>query len=224
MKSYRFYLIPVPPFRLDFTVWALRRRRENAVDGWDGETYRRVLPLERGAAAVAVRQTRPVDRPRLEVRVTGAGANASTKSAVTAALERLLGLRIDLAEFYRFASSNPRLDRLATRFRGMKPPRFPSVFEALVNAIACQQVTLTLGIQLLNKVAARYACSSDDGSMHAFPRPEDLAARRPGDFRRLGFSRQKGQAIVELARSITSGQTDLEGLADEDDDTAVEQL
>ncbi|HQU44378.1 MAG TPA: hypothetical protein PK867_16275, partial [Pirellulales bacterium] len=177
MKSYRFDLTPVPPFRLDFTVWALRRRKENAVDRWDGETYRRVLTLADKAVVVAVRQVRPPQRPRIEVQVMGAGANASTKSAVTAALERLLGLRTDLAEFYRFASSDAQLDRLATRFRGIKPPRFLTVFEALVNAIACQQVTLSLGIQLLNKVAAHYALSIDGGSTFAFPRPEDLVDR-----------------------------------------------
>ncbi|MGH7139473.1 MAG: DNA-3-methyladenine glycosylase family protein [Pirellulales bacterium] len=224
MTSYRFYLTPVPPFRLDLTVWTLRRRVENAVDRWDGETYRRVLPFGAGAAEVAVRQTRTPECPKLEVRVTGVSTPSATKSSITAALERLLGLRIDLADFYRFASSDPRLNLLATTFRGMKPPRFPTAFEALVNAIACQQVTLTLGIQLLNKVAASYALSIDGGAMHAFPRPTDLADRHPDDFRRLGFSRQKGRAIIELAQSVASGGCDLESFADLDDTTAVERL
>ena len=35
----------------------------------------------------------------------------------------------------------------------VKPPRFPTLFECLVNAIACQQVTLTLGMRLLNQLA-----------------------------------------------------------------------
>ena len=224
MDSYRFWLAAVPPFRLDLTVWALRRRPENAIDRWDGETYRRVLPLAGGAVELATRQTGPAERARIEVRVHGPGACASTKSAVTATLERLLGLRINLANFYRFASSQRRLDQLAAKFRGMKPPRFPTVFETLVNAIACQQVTLSLGIQLLNKLAARYALSLDDGSSIAFPCPADLADRRLEDFRRLGFSRQKGRAMIELARSIASGQADLEALAGEDDEAAVAQL
>jgi DNA-3-methyladenine glycosylase II len=224
VKATRFYLAPRPPYRLDLTVWTLRRRRDNAVDRWDGETYQRVLPLHQGGVQVAVRQTRHGERPRLEVNLVATRAGASTKSAVTCALERLLGLRIELTEFYRFADSSPRLNRLAAKFRGMKPPRFPTVFEALVNAIACQQVTLTLGIQLLNKVAAHFAPASDDGSMHAFPRPEDLAWRQPEEFRRLGFSRQKGRAIIDLARAIASGQFDPEVLTDEADDTAIDRL
>jgi hypothetical protein len=41
--SLKFELRPVPPFRLDLTVWALRRRPRNLVDRWDGTTYRRVI-------------------------------------------------------------------------------------------------------------------------------------------------------------------------------------
>ena len=33
----------VPPFRLDLTVWALRRREKNIFDQWDGVRYIRTL-------------------------------------------------------------------------------------------------------------------------------------------------------------------------------------
>ena len=145
---------------------------------------------------------------------------------MTSALERLLGLHIDLTEFYRFAAHDRRLGPLARRFRGMKPPRFATVFESVINAIACQQVTLTLGIRLLNRLAANYgpALEEGDATVHAFPRPDDLAGLSPDDLRRLGFSRQKGRAMIELARSITEGRLDLEGLAELPDDEAVKRL
>jgi DNA-3-methyladenine glycosylase II len=31
-----FVLEPIPPFRLDLTVWTLRRRPDNIIDRWDG--------------------------------------------------------------------------------------------------------------------------------------------------------------------------------------------
>lgn len=54
MSRITFQLEPVPPFRLDLTVWTLRRRADNAVDRWDGQTYRRVLPLPAGLVDVTV--------------------------------------------------------------------------------------------------------------------------------------------------------------------------
>jgi DNA-3-methyladenine glycosylase II len=145
---------------------------------------------------------------------------------VVSVLERLLGLRIDLTAFYRFAAHERRLGQLARRFRGMKPPRFATVFESVVNAIACQQVTLTLGIRLLNRLAADYgpALPNGDEAAHAFPRPDDLAGLRRDDLRRLGFSRQKGRAMTELAQSITERRCDLDELAEVPDEEAVVRL
>lgn len=219
-------LEPVPPFRLDLTVWTLRRRPDNAVDRWDGQSYRRVLPLPAGPGEVVVTQVGPPEAPRLRVAVEGQSLRSPVRAAVVSALERLLGLRIDLTAFYRFAARHGRLGQLARRFQGMKPPRFATVFESVVNAIACQQVTLTLGIRLLNELAASYgpALENGDEAVHAFPRPDDLAGRRPDDLRRLCFSQQKGRAMIDLARSITEGRFDLDELADLPDEEAVEHL
>lgn len=40
-----FTLLVVQPFRLDLTVWALRRREKNSIDRWDGQKYSRILVL-----------------------------------------------------------------------------------------------------------------------------------------------------------------------------------
>ena len=149
------------------------------MDLWDGETYRRVLAVGPAAVLVAVKQAGPKSAPRLNVSVRGKRLAPSARTAVTSALERLLGVRVNLAGFYRFAAEDRRLRELASRFRGVKPPRFPTVFEALLNGIACQQLSLAVGIILLNRLAAaRGLPFEEDGQVqHAVPRPEDLASR-----------------------------------------------
>jgi DNA-3-methyladenine glycosylase II len=221
-----FELKPVSPFRLDLTVWTLRRRPHNVVDRWDGTTYRRVLPLPAGSVEVAVTQSGPPEAARLQVTVAGQAIRAAVRAAVTSALERLLGLRIDLTEFYQFAAHRRRLGPLAERFRGMKPPRFATVFEGVINAMACQQMTLTLGVHLLNRlaVACGAAFGESDETVHAFPRPEDLARLSPAALRQFGFSRQKGRAMIELAQSLAEGRLDLEGLAALPDDEVIDHL
>jgi DNA-3-methyladenine glycosylase II len=226
MKRMTFSLDPTPPFRLDLTVWTLRRRPDNLMDGWDGQTYRRVLALEDEAVEVATTQVGTAEDPHLYVTLSSARLAPGMEETARAFLIRVLGLSINLAAFYRFAESDARLGPLVRRFRGVKPPRFPSVFEALVNGIACQQITLTQGIHLLNRLAQTYGLVSTAGNpaAHAFPRPQDLARLAPEEVRPLGFSGQKGRALVELASALAQGRLDLEALAGLDDDTVLARL
>lgn len=201
MSQDEFILKPIPPYRLDLTAWTLRRRADNIVDRFDGSTYRRVLPTPEGPIEVAVRQTGTLDSPRLHV-ATNEALSDESRRVVTVALERLLGVRVDLSEFHRRAALDKKLGPLVHRFRGMKPPRFATLFEGGLNSIACQQVTLTLGIKLLNRLTDRYGqkIKGEQGVAHAFPRPEEIAGTTPEELRELGFSRNKGRYMIELAQ------------------------
>jgi DNA-3-methyladenine glycosylase II len=210
---------PIPPFRLDFTVWALRRRPRNAIDRWDGTTYRRIVMIGRRLTELAIRQSGSPAVPRIIVTATPSLRTLSDRRRVESIVERLLGLQIDLSEWYRVARRDRRLAELADRFRGLKPPRFPTVFESLVNAFACQQLSLVVGLELLNRlaVASNVRFGSGASAHYAFPTPGDVARRRPARLRAIGFSHQKVHALLALARGITSGAIDLDMLARDSD-------
>ena len=72
----RFSFRPMAPFRLDLTVWTLRRRSMNAVDTWDGRTYRRVLAIREKPMLVAVTQR----GEKLDITVTGTLSHAPRTS------------------------------------------------------------------------------------------------------------------------------------------------
>jgi DNA-3-methyladenine glycosylase II len=148
------------------------------------------------------------------------------KPLATNLLERLLGLRVNLSEFYRIAKRDPKLGGLAERFRGLKPPRFPNAFEALVNAIACQQLSLSLGILLLSRITESFGIAVEGaaGTAHAFPRPEDLACLEPLAFRKLGFSYNKGRSLIDLARACVEGRANLDELANLNNAASVQRL
>ena len=220
-RELSFLVHPVAPFRLDLTAWALRRRTNNEIDRWNGRTYARTIPVGDRAADLEVVQIGSASRPALRVVVRGA-AGRGARTAATAALSRALGIEIDLAGFYRMAREDARLAPLAERFRGVKPPRFPSVFEAVVNGIACQQLSLTVGIILLDRLCTLCGPRSPSGA-HAFPRPKDVAALSPAQLRALGFNRNKVRALLELAHAAEAG-FDLEALAELDDAAVVERL
>jgi DNA-3-methyladenine glycosylase II len=194
MPSFR--LTPTLPFRLDLTSWVLRRRPNNMWDFWDGETYRRVLVIESKPVEISTRQR----GDELEVTLSGIRVSPRVKAQIHAALKRLLGLEVDLSSFYEFALSDKWLKPLAERFRGFKPPRFLSPFEALVNGITCQQLSLTVGIILLNRLVEHHGRELHD--RHAFPEPCDLKSLRSEELAPLGYSHNKARALIELSQAI----------------------
>jgi DNA-3-methyladenine glycosylase II len=221
-----FSVEPTPPFRLDLTAWAIRRRPENQVDSWDGETYQRVLVVRSKPVLISVTQWGRIDAPRLEVVACAERASHLAERAIVLALERFLSLRLDLSAFYELASKQARMHALANRFRGLKPPRFPTVWEAVVNGIACQQLSLNVGITMLNRLSAACGLTFEigDGVRYAFPRPEDLSRDLPETVRSLGFSGAKTRALIELGRKISAKLLDLESFADLDNSQAMSRL
>jgi DNA-3-methyladenine glycosylase II len=241
-------LTVVPPFRLDFTVWALRRRKTNIVDLWDGSKYTRVIayngddPLK-----ITIGQQGTINHPQLIVALQSKNGGeeitaANVQKDVGRIIQKMLGLDRDLTSFYTLAKNNKDdlLVSLGQQYLGVKPPCFPSIFETLINAIACQQVTLDLGILMLNRLAENFGVEfedeDDDGGgdgeatpLHAFPRPEDLADVSEQDLRKLGFSRQKARAIRELAMICVADNNDnnevqLDNLGGMSNEQIVEQL
>lgn len=225
MFTFSFCLRPRLPFRLDLTVWALRRLPHNHIDRWNGGIYSRVLVLNNDPIKINITQPER-QRIRVEVQTEKEHAKSELRAGVTPVIEKLLGIRKDLEEFYAVAAKDERLAPLVTRFSGVKPPRFPSVFEAIVNAIACQQLSLHVGIELLNRLAKRYGrpWTNDDGTMHAFPLPEDLAETAPAILRNIGFSGNKANVILTLSRNVSGGKIDPENLVKMDDGAALDFL
>lgn len=100
------------------------------------------------------------------------------------------------------------------------------MFEALVNAVACQQLSLVVGLELLNRLAAvsnvRRGMAGD--AHYGFPAPRDVVRLPPSRYRAIGFSRQKVHALLALARAVDRRRIDLELLAREDDDEVCARL
>ncbi len=143
----------------------------------------------------------------------GARRSGNVKDAVTATLTRMLGLERDLADFYRIARDDKMLAPMADRMRGMKPVRFPTNFEAFANAVVCQQVSVSAGLHVLNRLTEAYGKAvsargkvrtGGAATQYAFVEARDIARATPDRLRALGFSRPKATYLIDLARMAAS--------------------
>jgi DNA-3-methyladenine glycosylase II len=199
---------------LDLTAWALRRREKNAVDRWDDGQYSRLIVVDGDPVQLTVIQEVAGVEPTLVVTVESTTRiSTRVRNEAGQLVTKMLGLAVDLQPFYKLARDNAVISPLVKRFAGARPPRFPTVFEGLVNSIACQQVSLDLGIVLLNRLSERFGAQFvTRAPCSAFPTPADLADVPEESISELGFSRQKARAIQELCTHVADGSVNLTSL------------
>jgi DNA-3-methyladenine glycosylase II len=226
LREVKIRLKPDPPFRLDLTAWAIRRRPHNVIDHFDGETYRRIVIINDQAVAISVRQIGPAKSPELEVTAVGPGASKEDLPAIEAVVNRILGLAIDLRGFYRLARGDAALGPLVNRLKGMKPVRFPTNFEAFTNAVAAQLVSLTAGMHVVNRIAAKYGrtCVVDGVTLHACAEAANIARAEVEDLRALGLSRPKARYLIGLAQIALTSDPDFRSAELLDDADAIAAL
>ncbi len=93
--------------------------------------------------------------PSLDVELTGNDLSGNTVDSAKDILTRLLGLDRDISGFYLLAARDPNLDKLAKKFRGVKPPRYSTLFEAVQMAIIGQQLSLFAAIKHFEPLCAK---------------------------------------------------------------------
>lgn len=224
MITLEFSLPAYPPFRLDLTVWVLRRRSKNIIDSWDGVRYVRIFSFGDNPIKVSVFQKGR--EPQIAVIASSFHPIPAIQEMLTQLLNRILGLEINLDSFYQFAKKDERLSPLVKQFIGLKPPCFSNIFESLTNAIACQQVSLESGLTSLNRLVQQYGCSFQEGEKvyYSFPEASTIMHCNTVNLRTLGFSQRKSEALINLALAITSQKDTYSKLEQKSDKDIVEIL
>jgi DNA-3-methyladenine glycosylase II len=182
----------------------LRRLSTNVVDVFEAGAYRRLLGDPAAPVLLRVEQVAP---DALAVSVDGPGAEAYDLAAI---VRRTLGTEVDLAAFYSGAATVPWLDRIARAARGVKPPRYPSLWETVCNAVVYQQVSIHAAGAILRRVIERYSVEfrTQGARLFAFPPPRTVLDADPAGLRAAGLSVNKIVALKAAAAALAGGELD----------------
>lgn len=212
-------LIPVTaPYRLDYTVDALRRLAANVVDVENDGVYRRALLDAKGANLIDVSQEDP---RHLRVRIAGANGKRWLP-----AVERMLGTNVKVNAWYERVRDIPWLASLSRELRGLRPPRYPALFESLAHAIVFQQISIHAAASIMRRTVVSLAepVEADGFAYYPFPRPQDVLAASDETLRACGLSGNKIAHLRSAAHAVTAGElvdTEIDALSTED---AIERL
>jgi len=209
-----FAIRAVPPYHLEATVRVLQRRPSNRIDRWDAGRYLRVLSTGQGLRLIAVENRGAIEAPDLHCLVFGGPVSSSTEERIGAAVQRLVGPTVDLAPFYAMAERDPRIQAATAALRGLKPPRFATIFETLANVIPFQQVSIAAGVAVVTRLVERWGRRLDLGpsTYVAFPQPDQVAMAEVEDLQGMGLSRAKARTLHLLAVQVRSGELSEEQL------------
>lgn len=193
--------VPVrTPFRLDLTADALRRLAANVVDVVSGDTLYRALSDERGVELIALR---PATARSIELRATGLQALRWLPLA-----QRMLGTQTDLSEWYERSDGIDWLRPIARALRGLKPPRYPSAWEACAHAVVFQQISIHAAAAIMRRAVEAMAEPVTAGSVAAYPFPGPRLWLDAGDglLRAAGLSANKAAHLRTIAAAFEDGR------------------
>jgi DNA-3-methyladenine glycosylase II len=200
------YTFPVRvPYRLDLTVSVLRRLSTNLVDVLSPEgEYVRVL--DDTGVPVVMRASQATPRT-LTIGIEG---DRRDHPRLLTLVRRMLGVEVDLSRFYRSASSISWLDPLVHRMQGVRPPRYPTLWEACVNAVVFQQVSLVAASTIMGRLIAVLARTVNREGIHLYPFPSLDRFQDAGDglLREAGLSAGKLATLRRVGDALGAGALD----------------
>jgi 3-methyladenine DNA glycosylase/8-oxoguanine DNA glycosylase len=177
--------------------------------GWDAEAgvLTRVERLSTGRVVEIV-----ICESGDGVRVEGAGGlTHAEREEVREKVAWMLDLDLDLDPFYALARGEPRLAHVEETGRG-RILRSPTLFEDVVKTILTTNVQWSGTIRMVKALVSAFGDPlPGEPARRAFPMPERLAAADEEALRSAGLG-YRAPYVLELARSITEGNLDLEAL------------
>lgn len=142
-------------------------------------------------------------------------------------VSRILNLGEDLIPFYQSVDDDPPLHAVVQRLRGLKAPTTPTLFEALVDSIIEQQISLNVALSLESRLTRMFGnpLVIHGQTYYAFPTPESITRGTPEQFRACGLSVRKGEYVRNAAEKFVNGEVDPGDLESRhDSESIVEEL
>jgi DNA-3-methyladenine glycosylase II len=207
----------LPPF--DFALSAMTfSDGDPQICKYDNGKFWQLIRVDGKPLLATVTSAGTVEEPKLALNLkSNDSIRKSDTEKAQETIRSIFNLDVDLESFYKQARKDGVMAELACKLRGLKSPTTATIFEALINSIVEQQISLSIANKMekrLTKELGEKLVLLDKETHYAFPTPHELASARIGKLRNCGLSRRKAEFIRNISRMTDRGRLDLEGFKD----------
>jgi DNA-3-methyladenine glycosylase II len=172
-----------------------------------------VLRVNNKLVLITITSVGSVDEPELVVDLKSKEEfSKDDQKRIEEIVSALFNLTFDLNVFYDAVKADKVMSMLTQQLRGLKSPTTPTVFEALVDSIIEQQISLNVAHSLERNVIKMFGdqLTLNGKVYYAFPTPQNVAFATVEQLRNCGLSMRKAEYIHDISSSIMEGKLDLE--------------
>jgi DNA-3-methyladenine glycosylase II len=202
----------LPPFSFDLSC-EIFANGDKQIRNFENGRFWQVIRVNNKLFLAVVASRGTVEKPKLIVDLKSDNPiTEENKKTAGEAITTLFSLNLDLKPFYKTVKGDKIMAHLTHKLWGLKSPTTPTVFEALVDSIVEQQISLKVANSLENRIIKKFGESLDlKGDVYfAYPTPYRLSSVSIEEFRQCGLSLRKGEYVKGASQLITEGKLNLE--------------
>jgi DNA-3-methyladenine glycosylase II len=202
----------LPPYRFDLSS-EIFVNGDRQIRNYENGLFWQVIRVNGKLILVTVEAAGTVDKPEVSAELKSDSAiTVEDKKKAEAALKALFSLDLDLKPFYETVKDDQVMAAVTHRLWGLKSLTTPTVFEALVDAIVEQQISIKVANTIEARITKKFGDTLDvEGNVYyVHPTPQHLATVSTEELRQCGLSFRKAEYIKGAAALIAEGKLDLE--------------
>jgi DNA-3-methyladenine glycosylase II len=217
----------VAPFNFDLSTKIFASGDAQIRKSENGK-FHQLIRIDDTVALCSVESTGTVETPALEIDLkTSAKLTAEQTRKAAKTVKALFNLDFELKQFYKEVKNDAIMASITKKLYGLKSPTTQFAFEALVDSIVEQQISLKVANTFERRIVKKWGQTLilNDETYYAYPTPKELAAASQQELRAVGLSERKAEYVRNAASLILEGKLDLEALkARENADEIIEEL
>jgi len=208
----RLTIKPVPPFDFDLSA-KIFSDGDKQIRKYENGKYWQILRVNNKLILITLTSSGTVDKPKLIVELkSNKEISNDNKKTAEEIISFLFDLKLDLKLFYEEVKNDQVMSKLTKKLRGLKAPATANVYEALVDSITEQQISLVVANKIERNIIKTFGGILKVGGevYYAFPTPQQLASATVEQLRKCGLSLKKAEYIRGISKLIVDGKLNLD--------------